>query len=53
VGQTFTLVEPIHDGSGKVQVGDTVWLVRGAEAPVGARVRVTGVDGAILRVETA
>lgn len=53
VGQVFTLVEPIRSGSGKVQVGDTVWLVQGAEAPVGARVRVTGVDGAVLRVETA
>lgn len=52
VGQTFTLIEPIRGGSGKVQVGDTVWLVHGAEAPVGALVRVTGVDGAILRVET-
>ena len=53
VGQTFTLVEPIEGGSGKVRVGDTVWLVRGPNAPVGARVRVTGVEGAELRVETA
>lgn len=52
IGQVFTLVEPIRGGSGKVQVGDTVWLVQGAEAPAGARVRVTGVDGAILKVET-
>ncbi len=51
IGQTFTLVEAIQGGTGKVQVGDTVWLVRGAEAPRGSRVRVTGVDGATLRVE--
>ena len=53
IGQVFTLVEPIQGGSGKVQLGDTVWLVQGAEAPAGARVRVTGVDGARLRVEAA
>ena len=52
VGQSFTLIEPIREGSGKVQLGDTVWLVRGADAPVGARVRVTGVEGAVLRVES-
>lgn len=53
VGQVFPLVEAIRDGQGKVGVGDTVWLVRGPDAPVGARVRVTGVDGATLKVETA
>jgi inner membrane protein len=51
VGQVFTLVEPIEGGSGKVQVGDTVWLVRGTDAPAGVKVRVTGVEGAMLRVE--
>jgi inner membrane protein len=46
VGRVFTLVEP-----GKVRVEDTVWKVRGVERPVGASVRVTGVDGATLVVE--
>ena len=31
----------------------TVWLVHGADAPAGASVRVTGVNGAVLRVERA
>ena len=53
IGQEFTLVEPIAGGSGKIQVGDTVWLVHGADAPAGARVRVTGVDGAMLLVQPA
>jgi membrane protein implicated in regulation of membrane protease activity len=51
VGQSFTLVEPIRDGSGKIQVGDTVWLAQGSDAPAGTRVRVIGVNGAVLRVE--
>jgi membrane protein implicated in regulation of membrane protease activity len=51
IGQEFTLVEPIHGGNGKIQVGDTVWLAQGADAPVGARVRVVGVNGAVLQVQ--
>jgi membrane protein implicated in regulation of membrane protease activity len=50
VGQAFTLVESIEGGRGKIQLGDTVWLVQGSDAPAGARVRVTGVDGAVLQV---
>jgi inner membrane protein len=53
VGQVFELVEPIADGQGKIRVADTVWLVRGADSPQGTRVRVTGVEGAMLRVEPA
>jgi inner membrane protein len=53
IGQEFTVVEALQGGSGKVQVGDTVWLVHGGDAPVGARVRVVGVDGAVLRVNPA
>jgi inner membrane protein len=51
IGQEFTLVEALRGGSGKVTVADTVWMVRGSDAPAGARVRVTGVDGTILKVE--
>lgn len=51
VGRTFALVEAIKDGSGKVHVGDTVWLVQGGDAPAGARVKVVGVKGAVLQVE--
>ena len=50
VGQSYTLVEPIEGGHGKVQVGDTVWLVQGSDAPAGARVRVVGVNGTVLQV---
>jgi membrane protein implicated in regulation of membrane protease activity len=51
VGQVLELVEPIDHGFGKVRVGDTVWKVSGADAPVGSRVRVIGADGAVLKVE--
>jgi hypothetical protein len=50
-GEVVTVVEAIADGSGRVKVGDTVWNARGADAQVGARVRVTGASGAVLNVE--
>lgn len=53
IGQEYTLVEPLRGGSGKIEVGDTVWLVQGTDAPAGSRVRVVGVNGAVLRVEPA
>jgi len=34
-----------------VRVGDSEWNARGADAAIGARVRVTGADGAVLLVE--
>jgi len=53
IGQVFTLVEPIRSGTGKVQVGDTVWLAQGGDAPRGAHVRVIGINGTVLQVEPA
>lgn len=53
VGKEYTLVEALSGGNGKIRVGDTVWLVNGTDAPVGSRVRVVGVNGAVLRVEHA
>ena len=53
VGRVFTLETPIENGFGKVRVGDTLWRVKGAEAPAGIKVKVTSVDGVILVVEPA
>ncbi len=51
VGRTFTLDQPIHNGRGKIRIGDTLWLVQGPELPAGTSVHVTGADGGILTVE--
>jgi inner membrane protein len=50
-GEIVTVVEAITDGRGRVKVGDTEWNARGSDAKSGARVRVTGADGAVLLVE--
>jgi membrane protein implicated in regulation of membrane protease activity len=51
VGKELTLMEPISQGYGKVRVGDGVWKVSGADLPSGAKVRVVGADGTVLKVE--
>ena len=51
VGQIAVLQEPIKAGRGKVTIDDTVWDVAGPDAPRGARVRISGVDGMRLLVE--
>jgi membrane protein implicated in regulation of membrane protease activity len=53
VGRTYTLETAIENGHGRMNVGDGSWLVSGPDLPSGARVRVTGVEGARLTVESA
>lgn len=42
IGRTATLSEPIREGRGRIQLGDTLWRVSGPDLPAGSRVRVTG-----------
>ena len=51
VGETVMVVEAIDGGEGRVRVGDGVWPAKGADAPVGTRLRVTGIDRGLLKVE--
>ncbi|MSR00023.1 MAG: NfeD family protein [Gammaproteobacteria bacterium] len=52
VGQVFTLVEPTHNGRGKVCVADSVWKVScEQDLPEGTEVRVYAVEATVLKVE--
>lgn len=51
IGQLLSLDGPIVNGTGRVKAGDGTWKVVGEDLPAGARVRVTGVEGATLLVE--
>jgi membrane protein implicated in regulation of membrane protease activity len=51
IGRTADLIDPIHNGRGRVKIGDTIWMVTGPELPAGSRVRVVASDGSDLRVE--
>ena len=53
VGRTFELVEPIHNGKGKLTIGDTPWTVSGPDLAAGTRVKVVSVEGGELKVEGA
>jgi inner membrane protein len=53
VGKVFPLETAIANGSGSVRIGDSIWRVSGIDAPQGAKVKVTAIDGSTLRVESA
>ncbi|MGA7457415.1 MAG: NfeD family protein [Methyloceanibacter sp.] len=50
IGQSFELIDPIINGRGSVKTGDTIWRVEGPELPKGARIKVVGADGTLLKV---
>lgn len=50
-GQVATVTEAIANGQGRVHHGDSEWIARGVDAPVGSKVRITGAAGAELLVE--
>lgn len=51
IGEIVTVVEPIINGEGRVQVGDGIWSALGPDALPGTRLRVTGMQGGKLLVE--
>jgi membrane protein implicated in regulation of membrane protease activity len=50
IGRTATLTEPIREGRGRIQLGDTLWRVSGPDLPAGTRVRVTGASDTDLEL---
>ncbi len=54
IGRQFQLKDPMVNGEGKIQIGDSLWRIR-SEQPleVGETIRVIGNDGMVLLVEAA
>lgn len=52
IGRRVVVEDAIVNGRGKVRVGDTIWGAQGEDAPRGAQVEVTGVNGTVLVVTT-
>jgi membrane protein implicated in regulation of membrane protease activity len=50
LGQTAIVTQAIAGGRGRVKLGDGEWIAEGPDAEAGARVRIMGADGAILKV---
>lgn len=51
VGEIVTVEQAIDSSGGRVHLGDGVWPARGADAAIGARMRVVAVANGVLEVE--
>ena len=50
VGRTVTVTAAIHNGAGRVRVGDSEWRATGPDTPVGAQVLIVSAEGTTLAV---
>lgn len=50
VGEQAVITVAIDGGEGRARLGDSEWIARGADQPVGTRVRIAAVKGPILEV---
>jgi len=53
IGHEGVIDEPITQGFGQLKLGDRVWRIAGPDLAAGARVRVVGAEGAVLKVVAA
>ena len=53
IGRVFTLEEAIVNGVGKIKVDDSIWKVMGEDLAEGEKVKVSGIDGTVFKVEAA
>lgn len=52
VGRTFELIQPLHNGRGKIHVDDSTWTVKGdEELPLGTKVKIIRTEGTMLVAE--
>ncbi len=50
IGRSVRLETALQAGEGRARLDDTLWRVTGPDLPAGTPVRVTGVEGTVLRV---
>lgn len=48
IGQTYTLTSDVVNGEGKLSIGDTVWLIRGANAVTGSTIKIEKIENNAL-----
>lgn len=51
VGKSVELLEPIKNGTGRVQIADALWTVQGPELEKGTNVKIVAVEGMTLIVD--
>ncbi|MFW5444008.1 MAG: NfeD family protein [Methylococcaceae bacterium] len=50
IGRTFSLIEAIENGRGKIKVDDSIWRVQGEDCPIKTKVKVTAVNSTVFEV---
>lgn len=50
-GQSAIVTQAFEGGTGRIKHGDSEWLARGPDMAVGARVTISGSEGAVLLVQ--
>ena len=53
VGRIFTLIEPVVNGRGKIQVDDSTWKITCEDCESGTKVVINGVEGVVLSAAIA
>lgn len=51
IGRTFSLIEKVENGRGKIKVDDSIWTVIGEDCSLETKVKVIAVDGVLFEVE--
>ncbi len=51
IGRVFDVEQAISNGSGRIRVGDSTWKANGPDVAVGKKVKVVGINSAVLQVE--
>ena len=51
IGRTFSLIEPIKNGRGKIKADDSIWTVLGEDCSIEAQVEVIAVEGTLFKVK--
>ncbi|MCF6202203.1 MAG: NfeD family protein [Methylococcaceae bacterium] len=51
IGRTFSLIEPIKNGRGKIKADDSIWTVLGDDCPIDQQVEVVDVKGTLFEVK--
>ena len=51
IGRTFSLIEPIENGRGKIKVDDSIWTVQGEDCPLETKVEVIAIKGTLFDVK--
>lgn len=51
IGRTTIVEQPIVNGTGTINVDDTIWRVLGPDCEAGTKVKIVGAEGTDLKVE--